>query len=87
VAIGDPGVIDVVDTKRMELIETVKTEPGRTRSVSTRRETRSMRFFPRRIGLRFFAIEADRAQWHTRGHGLIKEQNTCALLKYLQLAD
>ena len=26
VAIGDPGVIDIVDTKRMRLIETIKTE-------------------------------------------------------------
>jgi DNA-binding beta-propeller fold protein YncE len=28
VAIGDPGLIDVVDTKRMKLIETIKTEAG-----------------------------------------------------------
>jgi hypothetical protein len=28
VAIGDPGVIDIVDTKRMKLIETIKTEAG-----------------------------------------------------------
>ena len=28
VAIGDPGVIDIVDTKRMELIGTIKTEVG-----------------------------------------------------------
>jgi hypothetical protein len=28
VAIGDPGVIDIVDTRRMRLIETIKTEAG-----------------------------------------------------------
>jgi DNA-binding beta-propeller fold protein YncE len=28
VAIGDPGVIDIVDTQRMRLIETIKTEAG-----------------------------------------------------------
>lgn len=28
VAIGDPGVIDIVDTQRMGLIETIKTEAG-----------------------------------------------------------
>jgi DNA-binding beta-propeller fold protein YncE len=28
VAIGDPGLIDVVDTRRMEVIETIKTELG-----------------------------------------------------------
>lgn len=28
VAIGDPGLIDIVDTQRMELIETIKTEAG-----------------------------------------------------------
>ena len=28
VAIGDPGVIDVVDTRRMKLIETIQTEAG-----------------------------------------------------------
>jgi hypothetical protein len=28
VAIGDPGVIDLVDTERMRLVETIKTEAG-----------------------------------------------------------
>ncbi len=28
VAIGDPGVIDVVDTRQMKIVETVKTEAG-----------------------------------------------------------
>jgi hypothetical protein len=28
VAIGDPGVIDIFDTKRVRLIETIQTEAG-----------------------------------------------------------
>jgi hypothetical protein len=28
VTIGDPGVIDIVDTERMRLVETIKTEAG-----------------------------------------------------------
>jgi hypothetical protein len=61
-AIGDPGVIDIVDTQRMGLIETIKTEAGRTRSGSMRIETRSMRSFPLHIERLYTGIKANHMQ-------------------------
>jgi hypothetical protein len=62
VAMGDSGLIDVVDTEAMRLIETIKTEAGRTRSGSMRGEIRFMHFLLRRIGLLSTGIKANHVQ-------------------------
>ena len=58
VAIGDPGVIDVVDTERMGLIETIKTEAGAHTIGFDAQRNKVYAFLPGRIGRLSTEIEA-----------------------------
>lgn len=46
-AIGDPGVIDVVDVDRMQRVETVATEAGAHTIALDRKRNRVFAFLPR----------------------------------------
>ena len=66
VAIGDPGVIDVIDIGTMRREEVVTTEGGHTRWHSTGRETKSMRSCPNRIVPRYLSIRPEACDFSHR---------------------
>ena len=56
VAVGDPGVIDVIDTERMSLVESVATEVGAKTTAIDRERKRLYAFLPESCGAAVYDI-------------------------------
>jgi DNA-binding beta-propeller fold protein YncE len=56
VAIGDPGMIDVIDTERMVLVETVPTEVGAHTTAFDNGRQRLYVFLPRSCGAAVYEV-------------------------------
>ncbi len=56
VAVGDPGVIDVIDTERMELVDSVVTEAGAKTTAFDPTRRRLYVFLPARCGAAVYEL-------------------------------